>query len=112
VQKVIDLLREKDEQIFKLENRIKECENGYEGTLHLERCKLHDAEIKIAQKDAEIESLKNLLDDKCDRCIARDKAEAITQIAERLITYFDALKSGLVSYHIKQIAKEMREKLT
>lgn len=41
------LFKQKDEQIFQLENRLKECENGYEGTLHLERCKLHDAEQKI-----------------------------------------------------------------
>lgn len=49
------LLREKGEQIFKLENRIKECENGYEGTLYLERC-------KSADKDAEIERLTKRLE--------------------------------------------------
>ena len=38
------------------------------------------------------------------------RTEAITQFAKRLITYFDALKSGLVSYHIKQIEKEFKEK--
>ena len=46
------------DKIFALENRLKECENGYAGTLHLESCKLHDAERKIAEKDAEIERLK------------------------------------------------------
>ena len=43
------LIKEQDEQIFKLENRLKECENGYEGTLSLDRCKLHDAEEKVKE---------------------------------------------------------------
>lgn len=38
-----------EQRIFELENRLKECENGYEGTLFLDRCKLHDAEEKIKE---------------------------------------------------------------
>lgn len=34
------LIKDQAEQIFKLENRLKECENGYEQTLHLERAKI------------------------------------------------------------------------
>ena len=45
----LTLIKEREEQIFKLENRLKECENGYEGTLHLESCKLHDAEEKVKE---------------------------------------------------------------
>ena len=37
------------DKIFELENRLKELENGYEGTLHLESCKLHDAEEKVKE---------------------------------------------------------------
>lgn len=40
-----------------LEYRLKECENGYEGTLHLERCKLHDAEEKIEELAAQNDRL-------------------------------------------------------
>jgi len=43
------LIQKQDKEIFKLENRLKECENGYEGTRHLERCKLHDAEEKVRE---------------------------------------------------------------
>ena len=43
----LSLIKEQEDQIFKLENRLKECENGYGGTLFLDRCKLHDAEEKI-----------------------------------------------------------------
>ena len=38
----------------------------------------------INRQQAEIERLQKLLDDKCDRCIARDRAEAIKEFAERL----------------------------
>ena len=43
--------------------------------------------------------------------IAIARAEAITEFEQRLITYYNALKSGLVAYHIEQVAKEMRDKL-
>ncbi len=45
----IDLINSQEQKIFELENRLKECENGYEGTLHLERAKLHDAEEKVKE---------------------------------------------------------------
>jgi len=51
------LIKSQDEQIFQLENRLKECENGYAGTLHLESCKLHDAEEKIKELTEENERL-------------------------------------------------------
>lgn len=57
------LIKQQDEQIFQLENRLKECENGYAGTLHLESCKLHDAEERLKElteerKDFEIRALR------------------------------------------------------
>lgn len=52
------LIKQQDEQIFKLENRLKECENGYEGTLYLDRCKLHDAEQKIKELTEKNERLR------------------------------------------------------
>lgn len=53
------LIKQQDEQIFQLENRLKECENGYAGTLHIESCKLHDAEEKVKELTEENERLKN-----------------------------------------------------
>ena len=67
----------------------------------------------INRQKAEIERLTKLLDDKCDRCIARDKAEAIKEFADRLKTYYrnlDKTAGGLVEYHIDQIAKEFLER--
>lgn len=52
------LIKQQDEQIFQLENRLKECENGYAGTLHLERNKLYDAEEKVKKLTEENERLK------------------------------------------------------
>ena len=39
---LIGFIKEQDEQIFKLENRLKECENGYSQTLALERAKVKE----------------------------------------------------------------------
>lgn len=38
----------------------------------------------IARQQAEIDRLKKQLDDKCDKCIVRDRAEAIKEFADRL----------------------------
>lgn len=51
------LIKQQDEQIFQLENRLKECENGYAGTLHIESCKLLDAEERVKELTEENEAL-------------------------------------------------------
>ena len=52
------LINSQEQKIFELKNRLKECENGYEGTLYLDRCKLHDAEEKIKELTEENERLR------------------------------------------------------
>ena len=44
----------------------------------------------LHRQKAEIERLQKLLDDKCDRCIAKDKAEAVKEFAERLKEYVES----------------------
>ena len=45
----LSLIKEQEQKIFELEKCLKERENGYEGTLYLDRCKLHDAEEKVKE---------------------------------------------------------------
>lgn len=56
-QNALALIESQEQKIFELENRLKECENGYEGTLHLESCKLHDAEEKVKELTEENDKL-------------------------------------------------------
>ena len=51
-------IKSQEQKIFELENRLKECENGYEGTQFLDRCKLHDAEEKVKKLTEENERLR------------------------------------------------------
>lgn len=51
------IIESQEQKIFELENRLKECENVYEGTLFLDRCKLRDAEEKVKELKAENEKL-------------------------------------------------------
>ena len=89
---VLAVITTDEQKIFELENRLKECENGYEGTLYLERCKLHDAEEKIKELTAENEKLDRLanlrqrdLDNSNDLLFkAEDKNEALKKQVERL----------------------------
>ena len=62
-----EYIKSQDEQIFQLENRLKECENGYAGTLHLESNKLHDAEERVKELTEENEKFKQTCDD-CAGC--------------------------------------------
>lgn len=41
------IIESQEQKIFELENRLKECENGYEGTLHLERAKIKELTDRI-----------------------------------------------------------------
>lgn len=54
----LEIIHSQEQKIFELENRLKECENGYEGTLHLERCKLNDAEEKIKELDVDLKAMR------------------------------------------------------
>ena len=69
-----------------------------------------DAIVLLREKDKEIERLEtiNALHKENEKII---RNVIITEFAHRLVTYYNSLKSGLVAYHIEQIAKEMREKL-
>jgi hypothetical protein len=74
-----------------------------------------DALALLREKDAEIDRLTTEL--QAMRSAANSlkmhyesaRSEAITEFEERLIKYYDALKSGLVAYHIKEVAKELKE---
>lgn len=54
-QDALALIKSQEQKIFELEKRLKECENGYEGTLALERA-------KIKQLTEEVESLKQAME--------------------------------------------------
>lgn len=69
---------------IKLINRQKaEIENCYEFIEQLKKAR-NIWDDKCTHQNAEIERLQKLLDDKCDRCIAKDRAEAVKEFAERL----------------------------
>ena len=81
-----------------------------------------DALALIKEQQAEIEKLKKQLDDKCDRCIARDRADTVNKMQERFENSFDKLEefynetdhenmvySNKVLELIDQIAKEILE---
>lgn len=68
----------------------------------------------INRQKAEIERLTKLLDKKCDRCIAKDRAEAIKEFAEKIKRYIaDCVSSGyaveISDEEIDEIAKGMME---
>lgn len=84
---IFAFVKKKDDTIFDLENRLKECENGYEGTLFLDRCKLHDAEEKVKELTQSNEMLSesyNHLEKTKDDLVA-ERSRLIMQ-NERLIT--------------------------
>ena len=54
----LSLIKSQEQKIFDLENRLKECENGYKGTLYLESCKLHDAEEKINELGVDLKTMR------------------------------------------------------
>ncbi len=65
----------------------------------------------INQQQTEIKRLEKLLDDKCDRCISKDKAEAIKEFADRLKDVFVTIDGTFecceIEDHIDNLVKEM-----
>ena len=83
------------------------------GVLNSEQVLIVNALDKLNRQKAEIERLQKLLDDKCDRCIARDKAEAYKELLNllegRLVgkTKITAFGYEIAIIEIKNLLKEM-----
>lgn len=93
---------------FKCENCP--CEDNSEFTCT--EILMEDALDLINRQQAEIERLQKLLDDKCDKCIARDRAEAIKEFADKLKSQFHISCDYTCNYVravINDLVKEMTE---
>lgn len=86
---IFAFVNEQADKIFALENRLKECENGYEGTLHLERAKLHDAEEKVNQLTQAHEMLSESYD-----ALEKTKDELLAE-RSRLIVENERLRAAV-----------------
>lgn len=124
-----------EDKIFELENRLKECENGYKGTLHLERAKIkeltEDNERVTQLLHEELENNRKIcemLDKKATECdewkpecnkyadaYMQVKADTVRKMQERINAHFDSDSAylrntnGYIRKIVDQIAKEMLE---
>ena len=80
------------QKIFAIINRQKEEKKtmqDYIDCLKAENMRLHqnlqEAHIDIREQIAKNDELKNLLDDKCDRCLVKDRADAMKELAREII---------------------------
>jgi hypothetical protein len=112
----VALIKSYERKIFELENRLKECENGYEGTLALERA-------KIKELTEENERLENALVEQSAEnvmlCveIKHARADTVREMQERLkytLCINNEENTDFFDYEytletIDKIAKEMLE---
>ena len=108
-----------EQKIYELENRLKECENGYEGTLFLDRCKLHDAEEKVKELTEENERIKLEyagFEAGARHAVSFVRADTVRKMQEQLKMEIDRFgrKDGWITketvfWFIDQIAKERVE---
>ena len=102
------LIKQQDEQIFQLENRLKECENGYAGTLHIESCKLHDAEERVKEltedNEAQAETIKNLIE-----TIKDVKANTVREIFKEIYSSLDYIEEQMEPEEIPECFFSVRE---
>lgn len=89
------------DKIFTLENRLKECENGYEGTLFLDRCKLHDAEEKVKELTEENERMHASCTELTRKCASLDEdvaeAEAEAEAEKAIDIAEDNIRAEIAS---------------
>ena len=86
------------------DNEIIKALNGADGLGHIsiycadnngkDVCSIKVVDILdlINRQKAQIERLQKFLDDKCDRCIAKERTEAVKEFAERLKEKFACLE--------------------
>jgi hypothetical protein len=112
IEDALALLREKDARIKHLEKTMKESIlSNTELLENLNRLvEKKDAEIKYHRKTI-AQNAQLALEVTIDE-IQKARAEAITEFAERVKTFYRNLRGktigGSVEYHIEQIAKEMK----
>lgn len=106
-------VKKQEDTIFALENRLKECENGYEGTLYLDRCKLNDANEKIKELTEENERLKDFTK-KQFKSAWTVREDTVREMQERLKLKMDTHTlderfARIFKGDVDQIAKEILE---
>lgn len=110
----LSLITSQEQKIFELENRLKECENGYEGTLHLESCKLHDAEEKVKELTAKITKWEEECDLRGDMwCKLNEENKRLTEENEKLSQSLANSKSILANSKadtVRQMQSEIKER--
>ena len=72
-----------------------------------------DRHFEIKRLTEENEKLTKLLDDRCDRCIERERADTAKYLIDRIKGYYEVhkgrIRTASLIYYIEQIAKEMLE---
>ena len=99
---IFAFVKKQEDTIFALENRLKECENGYEGTLFLDRCKLHDAEEKVK----ELTQANEMLSESYDH-LEKTKDELLAE-RSRLILENEILRKSYANYEETSGCKKVR----
>lgn len=79
-----------DEQIInEFSSEEKKTMQDYIDCLKAENVRLHqnlqEAHIDIREQIAKTDELKKLLDDKCDRCLVKDRTDAMRELAREII---------------------------
>ena len=89
------LIRQYEQKIFELENRLKECENGYEGTLALERAKVKELTEENERLKAENDKLREAyLVYEETTGLAQVRADTVREITKR---FTEVLKLSLAA---------------
>lgn len=106
-----------EQKIFALENRLKECENGYEGTLALERAKIKELTEVYERLKHISESYMLQYGTAVDKevFLKNERADTVRKMQERLIAEIENTPNAneffITAWRTKidQIAKEILE---
>lgn len=99
------LIKDQDEQIFKLQNLLKENENGYAQTLFLEKCKNKDLTEKNKELQEENKSLAKTVNEASD--LIRKQSAKINRLKAYDEERDIALHARLVRETKQEVAREI-----
>ena len=103
------LIKQQDEQIFQLENRLKECENGYSQTLGIERARIKELTEENERLKNENEAYSELEQGCLVTGVKKLRAETVREIFGEIYSCLDYIEEQMEPEEIPECFFSVRE---
>ena len=109
MENALALIKQQDEQIFQLENRLKECENGYSQTLGIERARIKELTEENERLKNENEAYSELEQGCLVTGVKKLRADTVREIFSEIYSSLDYIEEQMEPEEIPECFFSVRE---